>query len=320
MVVPPSSDSAEAALARLAAIAESSQDAIVSKTLDGRIESWNKAAEKLFGYTAEEVLGKSIRILFPEDKIAEEEEILRRVGRGEPVEPFETERVCKDGSRVAVSVAVSPIRDHAGNILGASKIARDIRDRKKSEEQRRALEDQIHFQAFHDGLTGLPNRSLFEDRLALAIAQADRNAEGLCVMFLDLDHFKTINDSHGHAVGDGVLRTVANRLRGCIREHDSVARIGGDEFLILFPELGDRDDAERVSRKILRQFSRAFSVRGLSLAVTASIGIALYRVDGATSEQLLKSADSAMYLAKTMGRNRSSFLGASRSVASALPD
>ncbi len=304
--------SAETALAKLAAIVESSQDAIVGKAPDGRIDIWNKAAENLFGYSAPEAIGRPIRILFPEGKVDDEEEILRRVSRGEPVEPFETERIRKDGSRVPVSVAVSPIRDSKGNILGVSNIARDISDRKRFEEQRRGLEEQIHFQAFHDVLTGLPNRNLFDDRLALAIARADRDAEGLCVMFLDLDHFKEINDSHGHASGDGVLRTVANRLRGCIRENDSVSRIGGDEFLLLFPELGDRDDAERVGNKILRQFSNPFVVRGLSLSVTASIGIALYRVHGTTSDQLVKSADQAMYRAKTLGRNRSSFGGISR--------
>ena len=312
--------SADESAARLAAVVESSQDAITSETLDGRIEIWNRAAESLFGYPAAEAVGRSIRTLIPAERIADEDEIFRRVGRGETVEPFETERVRKDGSRVSVSVAVSPIRDAAGAILGVSTIMRDVSDRKKFDDQRRALEEQIRFQAFHDVLTGLPNRSLFEDRLALAIAQADRNAEGLCVMFLDLDHFKEINDGHGHAVGDGVLRTVANRLRGSIREHDSVSRIGGDEFLLLFPELGDRDDAERVGRKVLHQFARPFEVRGLSLSVTASIGIALYRVHGTTSEQLVKSADSAMYRAKTMGRNRSSFGASSRPSAPTPPE
>jgi diguanylate cyclase (GGDEF)-like protein/PAS domain S-box-containing protein len=312
--------SAAEALAKLAAIVENSQDAIISETLDGRVEIWNPAAEKLFGYSAEEAVGKSIRNLVPAEKLAEEEDILRRVGGGEAVEPFETERIRKDGTRVAVSVAVSPIRDTAGAIFGLSKIARDVSERKKFDEQRRLLEEQIRFQAFHDVLTGLPNRSLFEDRLALAIAQADRNAEGLCVMFLDLDHFKAINDGHGHAVGDGVLRTVANRLRGSIREHDSVSRIGGDEFLLLFPELGDREDAERVGRKVLHQFARPFEVRGLSLAVTASIGIAIYRERGTTADQLVKSADAAMYRAKTLGRNRSSFGGVLRATGPAPPE
>ena len=286
------------------ALIENSYDAIALLDRQAIITYASPATTRLLGYRLEDFVGKSaFGFVHPEDL-------------------EETGRLFEECSRTPGAVVRSEFRlrhadgswrwmegigtnrfEHAG-IEGIIANFRDITDRKRFDEQRRAFEEQIHHQAFHDALTGLPNRSLFEDRLALAIAHADRNAEGLGIMFLDLDNFKAVNDNHGHAVGDAVLKTAANRLRGCIREHDSVARIGGDEFLLLFPELGDFDDAERVGRKLLKQFSRPFSVRGISLPVTASIGIALYRVHGTTSDQLLKSADASMYRAKTLGRNR----------------
>jgi diguanylate cyclase (GGDEF)-like protein/PAS domain S-box-containing protein len=286
------------------ALIENSYDAIALLDEQGIITYASPATTRLLGYRLEDFVGKSaFSFVHPED-LEETGRLFEECSRS-PGAVVRTEFRLRheDGSwRWMEGIGTNRFQ-HVG-IEGIIANFRDISDRKRFDEQRRALEEQIHHQAFHDGLTGLPNRSLFEDRLALAIAHADRNAEGLGVMFLDLDNFKTVNDSHGHSIGDGVLKAVANRLRGCIREHDSVARIGGDEFLLLFPELGDFDDAERVGRKLLRQFSRPFSVRGLSLAVTASIGIALYRVHGTTSDQLLKNADASMYRAKTLGRNR----------------
>lgn len=286
------------------ALIENSYDAIALLDRQGVITYASPAVTRLLGYALEEFVGKSaFGFVHPED-LEETGRLFEECSaRPDAVVRTEFRLRHQDGSWRWMEGIGTNRFDHVG-IEGLIANFRDISDRKRFDEQRRALEEQIHFQAFHDGLTGLPNRSLFEDRLSLAIAHADRNAEGLGVMFLDLDNFKTINDSHGHSAGDAVLKTVANRLRGCIREHDSVARIGGDEFLLLFPELGDSDDADRVGRKLLRQFSRPFAVRGLSLIVTASIGIALYRVHGTTAEQLLKSADFAMYRAKTLGRNR----------------
>ncbi|MGH9442196.1 MAG: diguanylate cyclase domain-containing protein [Thermoanaerobaculia bacterium] len=287
---------------------ENSYDAIAVLDERGRLKYASPATARLLGFAPMGFVGKSaFAFVHPDER--DEVGLLFEECRRTPdaVVRSEFRLLHRDGSWRWME-GIGTNRFQRAGIDGMILNFRDISDRKRFDEQRQALEEQIHFQAFHDALTGLPNRSLFEDRLSLAIAQADRNAEGLGVMFLDLDNFKTINDGHGHLVGDGILKTVANRLRGCIREHDSVARIGGDEFLFLFPELGDLDDADRVSRKLLRQFSRPFEVLGLSLTVTASIGVALYRLHGMTADQLMKNADSAMYRAKSLGRSRAFFL------------
>jgi diguanylate cyclase (GGDEF)-like protein/PAS domain S-box-containing protein len=171
-------------------------------------------------------------------------------------------------------------------------------------ESKRA-EEEIRHLAFHDALTGLPNRLLFHDRLSLAVAQAHRSHEKLGVMFLDMDRFKVINDSLGHRVGDQLLRRVAVRVAECLREGDTLARLGGDEFILLLPALGDASDAAKIARKILDTFRRSFDVDGLELYITASIGISLYPHDGRDADTLVKNADIAMYRAKERGRDNS---------------
>ncbi|HSN68645.1 MAG TPA: EAL domain-containing protein, partial [Thermoanaerobaculia bacterium] len=172
----------------------------------------------------------------------------------------------------------------------------DISDRKEAERQ-------IEYQAYHDALTDLPNRMLFLDRLSVAIAHAQRFGGHVAVMFLDLDHFKFINDTLGHTVGDLLLRAVAGRLAESLRGEDTVARIGGDEFTILLARVPTPSDATTVAQKILESVARPFRIEGQELFATTSIGIALYPSDGADAETLLKNADSAMYRAKELGRN-----------------
>jgi diguanylate cyclase (GGDEF)-like protein/PAS domain S-box-containing protein len=288
------------------ALLENSYDAIMLIDRGGTVRYASPATTRLLGYAPDDVVGReSLSFVHPDDREQGRRLMDQCALTPGAVVRGELRMTHRDGSwRWMEGIGTNRLADLG--IEGLIVNFRDVSDRKDMESARSRLEEHIHFQAFHDSLTGLPNRNLFEDRLALAIARADRYAEGLCVMFLDLDHFKDINDSHGHAVGDGLLQAVANRLRGSVRDHDSVARIGGDEFLILFPELGDPEDAERVGRKLLNQFSRPFSVRGLSLTMTASIGIALYRTHGNTSEELLRNADASMYRAKDLGRNRTS--------------
>src|SRR5207245_7916960 len=177
--------------------------------------------------------------------------------------------------------------------------------------QRKATEKQLEYQAYYDALTGLPNRLLFRDRVVNAIAQAKRHRRGIAVMYLDLDHFKLVNDGLGHSVGDGLLSEVAARLQGSIRASDTISRLGGDEFTILLNDTNSTDAVFAVARKVLQSLARPFRVGGHELFVTASIGISVYPSDGEDVETLLKCADSAMYRAKELGRNQAQLFLAS---------
>jgi diguanylate cyclase (GGDEF)-like protein/PAS domain S-box-containing protein len=169
--------------------------------------------------------------------------------------------------------------------------------------EQRQLADQLIYQAQHDILTGLPNRLLFEDRLRQALGQADRGGRMVALLFIDLDRFKQINDTLGHAAGDGLLGIVAQRLSGCIRQHDTLARLGGDEFILILSELSAPQDAVRIASKLLSAMQQPYESEGRELFLTASIGISVYPQDGNTSTALQRSADSAMYRAKSLGRN-----------------
>lgn len=291
---------ADATRGQLAAIVESSDDAIVGMSLGGVITSWNRGAERLYGYAAEEILGRSILTLEPADRSQEELQQFERVKGGEPVQHFETVRVHKDGRRVIVSLTLSAIKDASGRIIGVSKIARDVTATKQAEEQ-------IRFLAQHDALTGLPNRLLFKDHINQAIAHAHRARRETAVLFIDLDHFKHINDSLGHQVGDRVLRLTGERLQQCVREVDSVARLGGDEFVVSVPAISGSSDAMAIADKLLLALRQPFHVDDRALHVSGSIGISLFPTDGADADVLMRAADTAMYYAKENGRNNYQF-------------
>jgi diguanylate cyclase (GGDEF)-like protein len=205
--------------------------------------------------------------------------------------------VVRDGRVTATLLGYAvPLLDELRRPRGAIGATLDITERKRAEEQIRSL-------AYHDTLTGLPNRLLLRDRLALAVAQAHRHPHGLAVLFLDLDRFKIINDSLGHSVGDRVIYEVAARLRTCLREGDTVARLGGDEFTLLLPDVSQAVDAAKVAHKVLDLLRLPLLIDGRELFVTASMGISLYPDDGRDAETLVKNADTAMYRAKEQGRD-----------------
>ncbi len=179
-------------------------------------------------------------------------------------------------------------------------VSRDITERQKYEET-------IWRQAFHDTLTGLPNRMLFIDRLSLALAHTKRSKQMLAVIFLDLDRFKLINDTLGHEIGDQLLKSVALRLQECVREGDTIARLGGDEFTLLLPEIIKSEGAAKIAQKIIEEILQPFHIGDHELYISTSIGIALYPSDGEDADTLLKNADTAMYLAKERGRNNYQF-------------
>jgi diguanylate cyclase (GGDEF)-like protein/PAS domain S-box-containing protein len=280
---------------------ENAHDAIFIFTADDEtILEVNERACELYGYRHDELVGRSMMRLSTNVELGKAR-IRETLARGQH-RAFETTHVRKDGTEMTVEVNAAAV-EHRGRPAILS-INRDITER-------RALEQTVREMAFHDPLTGLPNRKLLSDRLDLALAQARRNRRAMAVLFLDLDGFKTVNDGWGHAQGDALLRDVAGRLAGALRTADTVARIGGDEFTVLIPELPQEEGAVEVSRKILRELERAFRVGDTECAVSASIGIALYPRDGETADALLRSADAAMYQAKAAGGNRFAWHGRS---------
>jgi diguanylate cyclase (GGDEF)-like protein/PAS domain S-box-containing protein len=223
-----------------------------------------------------------------------------QLARREPFQDFVYQRYDRNGELRTISVSGRPIFDEEGRFRGYRGIGRDIT------EQRRA-EERIRYLAHHDGLTGLPNRMRLQDRIGQAIAVAHRQRRGLAVLFVDLDRFKNVNDSLGHHVGDELLRAVAARLGACVRETDTVSRIGGDEFVVLLTDLAHGEDARLVAQKILDSLSQPFLLGAHELEVTPSIGIAVYPNDGEDVETLLRNADAAMYRAKELGRDNYQF-------------
>lgn len=185
---------------------------------------------------------------------------------------------------------------HKSNFIGTYGVIRDITERKRSEEV-------INYHLYHDNLTSLPNRSLFNDRLHMALLYAKRNKQKLALMFLDLDRFKKINDNFGHQAGDEILQAVAHTLKGCVREMDTLARIGGDEFLLITQDLSSPEDAVRICEKILNKLKQPIMYRGNEIRITASVGVALYPDHGKTKDELIRHADMAMYRVKEVSCN-----------------
>lgn len=404
-------------LGHFQAIISSSDDAIVSKTLTGVITSWNSGAEKIFGYSSEEMVGTSILRLLPSDRLDEESMIIERIRNGEKVDHFETKRVRKDGVEIDVSVTISPLRNEAGQIIGASKIARDITERKAAEAKlkltskvfsasseaivildRRGLivdvndsftrisgyereevvgknlkilrssrqgpevfkqinadlkatghsqieiwsrrkdgaayaglftvsavrdagsvvnyvalfadtttlklqQEKLEHVAHFDVLTDLPNRLLLTDRLQQGVMLSNRLNQSLAILYLDLDGFKVVNDKHGHDVGDELLIALAHRMKSAMQEADTLARIGGDEFVALLHDVGDQRACGLLIGRILKACSDPISLRGNLFKVSTSIGATIYPNDSANADELIRHADQAMYEAKLSGRN-----------------
>jgi diguanylate cyclase (GGDEF)-like protein/PAS domain S-box-containing protein len=204
------------------------------------------------------------------------------------------------GEEVCDQVRMSPLFDSAGRVTHVLAVGRDVTE---IDRYRR----QVHHQAFYDRLTGLPNRLLLCDRISQAIADAQYHGHQFAVLLLDLDHFKNVNDSLGHTMGDRLLCAAARRVQDCVRTHDTVARLGGDEFAILLPDVRSADEVATVADKMLRHLAKPFLVDGRELFVTGSIGIALFPGDGVEVDALFRFADSAMYHGKNAGRNNFQF-------------
>jgi diguanylate cyclase (GGDEF)-like protein/PAS domain S-box-containing protein len=258
----------------------------------GRVASWNAGAERLLGYAGKEALGLELSAFLTPDE-NEAGKAVTMLASGERGIPYEEEdwRVRKDGSLLWAHSTLTPMRNPSGGISGYAHVIRDLSEHKR-------LEDHLSVLALRDSLTQLPNRVLFLQHLDGAIARGRRKKSILSLLFLDLDDFKGVNDSYGHAAGDEVLVLVADRLRGAVRASDFVARLGGDEFTVLCENVTDTQEAGAVARRIIDALSPSFLVRGSEVYVTASIGIAVATGDSATADALLHRADAAMYRAK----------------------
>jgi diguanylate cyclase (GGDEF)-like protein/PAS domain S-box-containing protein len=274
----------------LSAIVASCDDAIVGISLDGKILSWNRGAEALYGFTADEVVGTNIACVIPVDRAHELAVILTRVATGKPVDHYETNHCHSDGSVIDVSVATSPVLDARRETVAASMIVRDIGRQTQARLR-------LAHQALHDALTGLPNRALLRDRIESALARAERSGTSVAVLFLDLDGFKPLNDRLGHAGGDQILRIVAERLQRAVRPDDTVARFGGDEFVIVCHDIVVEEQARTIAERVAAAVAKPLLLDDERVVIRASIGVVLGR-PGANPDALVNDADAAMYQVK----------------------
>jgi diguanylate cyclase (GGDEF)-like protein/PAS domain S-box-containing protein len=280
-------------------------DAVVSTNFWGRVTYLNIVAERMTGWSQAQASGRAIDDVFRLIDVTSRSPIPtptaraiienRTVGLG-----ADCMLVRGDGVELAVETSAAPIHDRLGGVIGAVMVAHDVT-------VARELSHKLARLALHDSLTDVPNRTLLSDRLDQALMRADRTGSSVAVIFIDLDRFKHINDSLGHAVGDDLLRSVAQRLLSCVRSSDTVSRQGGDEFLVLLPDVAQPHDAALCAEKIIAALDAPHRIAEHDLRITASIGIATYPGDASDAEKLLRNADFAMYQAKYTGRNNYQF-------------
>lgn len=269
---------------------------IYTKDREGRYLFANRLLRERFKAPMEEIVGYDDSKFFDADTTAHLRKDDLRVLNGETLRSEETSLNILTGVAEVFLTVKLPLRREDGSIYALCGISTDITERKD-------IEEHMQHMAQYDALTHLPNRALFNDRLQQAIAAAQRNKARLALMFIDLDKFKPVNDTYGHGIGDLLLKEVASRIQDCLRESDTAARMGGDEFVILLPVIEARQNARKVAEKILDVLNRPFEISGHTLQISSSIGIALYPEHGRSDKLLVKCADLAMYHAKQQGRN-----------------
>ncbi len=298
----------EASEARFRVLTESSMDLISVVDAEGTLLYQSPALRHLLGFEPSETLGRNVLDLVHRDDLEGARNALRRVLEARHTsEPVELRLRHRNGLwRTFESLGINCLANP--HIHGIVFNSRDVTDRK-------VIQQRIQHLAYHDNLTGLPNRSLLQDRLSHSIARAERGGHKVGVLFIDLDNFKNINDTLGHDVGDELLRQVARRLSECVRLEDTIARQGGDEFIVLLDTLETTRAASVVAQKVLNALRRAFALGGIEQHVSASVGIALYPDDGRDPQTLLKSADTAMFHGKALGKNTYQYFTAQMNVA-----
>lgn len=296
-------------------LVDSSPDIIYTLDQEGKFTYVNDCARKLLGFDPKELIGKHYSVLVHEEDIERARYVFneRRIGDRASRNVELRLKNCYQKSQertfenTFMTISFNSMgmyalgqEEYKRTFFGTYGIARDITDRKRAEEL-------ISHQAYHDILTDLPNRILFKDRLGLAMIQSKRKGMDLAVMFIDLDRFKLVNDTFGHVKGDELLQLAAARLKACLRGGDTLARMGGDEFTVVLPELRDKSDAEVIANKFLESLRLPFVLEGSEIFISASIGIAIYPSSGDSIDEILRQADIAMYHVKGQGKNGFSF-------------
>lgn len=286
---------------KFSSVVETASDAIILADSKGTIISWNKGAQLIFGYQKIEVFGKSLDVIIPERyREAHQKGMERYISTGIPHvigKTVELQGLRKDGSEFPIELSIAAWIEEGNTYF--SSIIRNITERKLAEEK-------IKHMVYRDPLTGLPNRHLLNDRLVQALDQANENKQTIGIMFIDLDRFKYINDTLGHATGDQLLIEVARLIQVCVGKTDTVCRQGGDEFIVLLPNTTS-DEVTKRAQKIVDLFTQSFVLNEHELFVTPSIGISLFPTDGRDIESLIKNADTAMYRVKEQGKNNFQF-------------
>ncbi len=276
-------------------LVDSAQDAVITIDLTGRVIHWNRAAEKMFGWPASEAVGGVLGdLIVPHEHRVQHAKGLQRFKAEQSSnvlnKTIEITALHRSNGLFPIELSIWPHLQSGQQRFSA--FIRDITDRKRREE---ATWNYAHF----DALTGLPNRRLLTDRLEKAVEQAASMQSEVALLFIDLDRFKPVNDTYGHAVGDELLCLVASRLQGCLRKGDTVARLGGDEFIVLLPGLqAGAAVAQQVMRKITAALRQTFHIHDRLLDISGSVGIAVYPHDATQADALLARADAAMYAAK----------------------
>lgn len=279
---------------------EKTANSIMITNAEEYIEWVNEAFVRLTLFELDEVIGHTAVILKgSEQKQGYAKKIWRTISAGN-IWQGELENYRKDGSSLDVYQTITPLMNNQGKITHFIAVIEDVT-------QRKANEERIAFMATHDELTRLPNRSLLHDRLEQAIAYTARSNSKMAVLFIDIDHFKFINDSLGHQIGDELLKLLAKRFIDALRKGDTVARFGGDEFVVILPKITALDNVINIAHNLLQAVQLPYSISGHELMVTGSLGISVYPDDSENADDLIQHADSAMYLAKQQGRNNSQF-------------
>jgi diguanylate cyclase (GGDEF)-like protein/PAS domain S-box-containing protein len=283
-------------------------DAVLCTNISGKITYLNLVAEKMTGWLRAEAIGKPLaevfRIIDGGTRQTARDPMEMAVEQNKTVGlTVNCVLIDRDGFESAIEDSAAPIHDRLGRVIGAVIVFHDV-------SAARAMSMQMTYSAHHDVVTNLPNRLLLNDRITQSISLAHRQSRPFAVLFLDLDHFKNINDSLGHAAGDELLQSISKRLSACVRASDTVSRQGGDEFAVLLPEITHAEDAAKCAAKIITAFHAPHSIGVTSVHIGASIGISLYPKDGVDAETLIKNADMAMYHAKERGRGNFQFFEA----------